>query len=167
VAAIGVVDSSAIVSLVVVNASNLLQLAQEQLPVPPGVYEELIAAERARAHRNREVVQSLFETKVLNVTGLSAAVDALTTDRQVVQLAVDRQAAWVLADDEKLGRCAARKGLTVLTSPGYLFLLLERGLLQRRRYNQHVINLCRSARITAEVRDAYLARIIHEHRSQS
>lgn len=151
------VDSSAIVSLIVVGGADLLQLAREKLIVPVGVYEELILSKKARAHPNRVAVQPLFATRTLNIARLAPTVEGVSTDRQVAHLAVENRAAWILSDDEKLGRRAARLGLVVLNTPGFLFLLLKRGLLLRRRYNSLVINLCRRARITAEVRDAYLS----------
>lgn len=130
---VGVVNSTPLIALSLVGHLELLHALFDELLVPVSVYEEIVLQGRGRPGA-REIAQAdwLIVRNPETVSPLPAELLGLDQgELDVILLAQELQADWVLIDEKLARRIARAMGLQVKGTLGLLLLGHRMGLISK------------------------------------
>jgi predicted nucleic acid-binding protein len=127
-----VADSSPLVGLAKGGCFDLLQRLFDELLVPGVVEREVVVEGRGRPGSSE--LSAALGIWIAQEEPLEATVQSLPTrldegERQVIALALDQGADFVLIDDRKARSVARAHGLPYLTTADLVLLMKQRGLV--------------------------------------
>lgn len=117
-------DSSALISLALVNQLRLLESMYGGVLIPQGVYDEVVTEGEGRAGTEEVANASYIQVKELkNPEDAEPYIDPLSKpDAEVIALAKQEGADLIITRDRRLRRRARQAGLTPIT---FWYFLIE------------------------------------------
>ena len=157
-----VVNSTPLIALSITGYLFLLNRLFEQVVVPVSVYEEVALQGEERpgaeavAQANWLVIQSPERSLVLS----AELVQLDRGEQDVILLAQEIKADWVLIDEKLARRVAIGLGLQVKGTLGVLLIAYQMGLISKEASIQAVQDLASSSvRLSSRLREWFIAQL--------
>ncbi len=144
---VGVVNSTPLIALSIVGHLDLLPLLLDDVVIPASVHKEVIAQGRGRPGSTQVSQAEWFTVSRPHETSpLPAEIMGLDQGEiDVILLARELEAAWVLIDEKLARQIAKAMGLQVRGTLGVLLAAYRAGLLSREDSLRAVRKLARSS----------------------
>ena len=127
-----VCDSSALITLALVNQLSLLEQLFGKVQIPQGVYEEVVVRRAGRVGAG-----AVRDASFIKVAEATHEREAHTTDpalsradREIIALAQARAADLVITRDRRLVRRLRQQGIAAVTVSDVLVVAKERGVIE-------------------------------------
>lgn len=125
-------DSSALINLSLINQLRLLENMFGGVLIPPGVESEVVRVGAGRVGAAEVQNADFIEVRQLdNPDAVAEYIDALSrVDAEVIMLAKEQGADWIVSRDRRLSGRARREGLSVLTIRALLVEGKQKGFIE-------------------------------------
>jgi predicted nucleic acid-binding protein len=144
---VGVVNSTPLIALSIVGRLGLLRKLFDELFIPASVYEEVVRGGRGRPGA-KEVAQANWLTVQKTKESIPLPAELMGLDQgeiDVILLAKEIEADWVLIDEKLARQIAKAIGLRVKGTLGVLLVAYRSGFISREEALEAVWELAQSS----------------------